>query len=312
MADLLRDLQEREVIAEGEGQWQLTELVEEMRLELPDSVMAMIERKIDRLDQEDLRLMRAASVQGFEFDSATLTRVSGMEEEEEEEEVEERLQVLENNHRFVQFTEEDKLPDSSFTLRYRFVHVLYQNQLYDSLTRTKRARLSRSTAQTLESSYGESTSEVAAELASLRESSTAVRYYGQAAEHAPGMFAYREAITLAQHGLELLNTLPESQERDQRELELQMKIGSSQTAVYGYSSKDVRDTYLRIRELIDRGQAKREVILSTFGLHSFYLSTLDMQGALDLSYGYLDLGERDEDETLLFLDTHYWRLLSTL
>ncbi|RIK71195.1 hypothetical protein DCC62_22095 [candidate division KSB1 bacterium] len=300
MVDLLQDLKNRNVIVEEDDRWQLVQSVEEIDLGLPDSVKGMIERKIKQLGEDDHRLMVAASVQGFEFDSAVVGKVLEMDEEE----VEERLQKLEQDHRFVQFTEEDEFPDRTLTLRYRFVHALYQNELYSSLTRTRRARLSRTAAETLESYYGEKSGKAAAELASLfetaRDFEKAVDYLHEAAKQAVGVFAYREAIAQTNRGLDILKTLPESQNRDKRELGLQMTLGSSATAVYGYADKGVRNTYLRIRELIDEGDATREVILSTFGLHSFYLSTLDMQGALDLCHWYLGLADSNEDKTLLF------------
>jgi hypothetical protein len=103
-----------------------------------------------------------------------------------------------------------------------------------------------------------------------------VDYLNEAAKQAVGVFAYREAIAQTQRGLDILKTLPKSQHRDKRELELQMTLGSSATAVYGYADRGVRNTYLRIRELIDEGDATREVILSTFGLQFLFVDS-DMQ-----------------------------------
>ena len=300
MVDLLESLQNRNVIMKGADCWGLSHSVEEIQLELPDSVKGMIDRKIQQLSEEDLRLMTAASIQGFEFDSAVIGKVLVMDEEE----VEDRLLKLEKDHRFVHFTEEVEFPDRTLTLRYRFVHALYQNELYDSLTRTRRARLSRATAETLERFYGEKRDKVAGELASLyeaaREFEKSVDFFGKAAEQAMAVFAYREAIALIRRGLELLNTLPESQQRNKIELALQITLGSAATAVYGYANQDVRDTYLRIRQLIDGGNATSDDILATFGLHSFFLSTLGMEEAVNLCKWWLDLARRDEDLTLLF------------
>ena len=58
-------------------------------------------------------------------------------------EVEERLESLERVHVFVRRGEEMEFPDGTLTLKYRFVHVLYQNVLYASLQPTRRAALSR-------------------------------------------------------------------------------------------------------------------------------------------------------------------------
>jgi predicted ATPase len=270
MVDLVRDLQDKGIIGEVEGRWQLTQSLKEIRLELPDSVKGMIERKIQHLSEDEHRLLVTASVQGFAFDSAVVARVLSIDEEE----VEERLQALEADYRFVRLMEEAEFPDGTLTLRYRFVHILYQNELYGSLTRTKRVRLSRATVKVLEGFYGARVDEVASELASLsetaREFEKAVIYYERGAEYAAGVFAYRESTELAQRGLDLLRTLPESPQRNEKELELQMTLGSSATAIYGYASPEIGQTYRRIHELIDQVDASRQVILSTLGLHSFY------------------------------------------
>ena len=84
--------------------------------------------------------------------------------------VEEQLERLERVHAFVRFIEEKELPDRSMTLRYRFVHVLYQNALYGSLRPTRKAQLSLTMAETLLGLYRERGAEIAANLAFLFES----------------------------------------------------------------------------------------------------------------------------------------------
>src|SRR5262249_30320485 len=90
LVDLLRDLADRGVIAAGPDGWALAEGRPAFRRELPESVRALIRRKIDRLDEADRRLLSAAGVQGYEFDSAVVARVLGLDPAE----VEERLEVL--------------------------------------------------------------------------------------------------------------------------------------------------------------------------------------------------------------------------
>src|SRR5262249_47783073 len=70
MVELLRYLRERGVIALQNGRWSLARETPDLLQELPDSVRSMIRRKLDRLSDEDRRLLAAASVQGVEFDSA--------------------------------------------------------------------------------------------------------------------------------------------------------------------------------------------------------------------------------------------------
>ena len=53
--------------------------------------------------------------------------------------VEERLERLDRVHGLVRLVREQELPDGTLTLRYRFVHVLYQNSLYANVPPSRRA-----------------------------------------------------------------------------------------------------------------------------------------------------------------------------
>jgi serine/threonine protein kinase len=138
MVDLVRYLRDRGVIAKAGDEWTLAQAFPEIEHDLPESMRGMIERKIAQLVEEDRRLLLAASVQGYEFDSAVIAQVLNIEVDE----VEERLERLEQVYRFVRLVEERQVPDRTVTLRYRFVHGLYQNALYNSLRPTRKVTLS--------------------------------------------------------------------------------------------------------------------------------------------------------------------------
>jgi len=299
MVDLLRDLKNRKMIVEENNTWQLTSSIEDIKLELPDSVRSMIEHKIQQLGEDDHRLMVAASIQGFEFDSAIVGKVLEMDEEE----VEERLQSLERDHRFIHFETDDEFPDRTLTLRYRFVHALYQNELYDSLTRAKRARLSRTVAETLENFYGDNSSKVAAELASLYETARdfgkAVHYLSIAAHQSASVFAYQEAIALARRGLDLLATLPESRENDQQELLLQGQIGASWTNLRGYGYNEVGKAFGRVHELSKMLGLNTQTAHALIGVSGFFNVTAQLHSTIELCQELLQLTQREKDSALL-------------
>src|SRR5262249_49117771 len=137
----------------------------DLQRELPASVRSLIQRKLDRLDEADRRLLAAASAQGHEFDAAVVARVLRRDAAE----VEERLDVLGRVHALGRLLREQEFPDGTLTLRYQFVHVLYQNALYASLQPTRKAAWSAATAQALLAHHGEKSAAVAAELALLFE-----------------------------------------------------------------------------------------------------------------------------------------------
>ena len=145
MVDLLRYLRDRGVIVQDDGRWALVRAVPDLQRELPESVRGMIQRKVDQLSTSDRHLLMAASVQGPEFDSAVVAQLLGREAAD----VEERLDVLEHVHFMVRLVREQTFPDGTLTLRYGFVHVLYQNALYAALQPTRKAAWSAAAARAL-------------------------------------------------------------------------------------------------------------------------------------------------------------------
>ena len=77
----------------------------------------------------DRRLLTAASVEGAEFHAAVVAEAMGSDEDE----IEESLERLDRVHALVCKVGEEEMPDGSLTLRYGFVHSLYQNALYETL-----------------------------------------------------------------------------------------------------------------------------------------------------------------------------------
>ncbi|MGH7517023.1 MAG: protein kinase domain-containing protein [Gemmatimonadales bacterium] len=253
MVDLLRYLRDRGVIQRAHEGWGLGQSVPELERELPESVRGMIEKKIAQLTDAERQLLVMASVQGYRFDSATLASALALAPAE----VEEELQALERVHGFVRLIGERELPDGTLTLRYQFVHVLYQNALYAALAPTRRAQSSAAVAQALLTFYGEQGSTVAAELALLfeaaRDLSRAAEYFLLAAQNATRVFAYREAVALAQRGLALVEKLPVTPERARRESMLCITLGSLLIATKGGGDPEVEAAYQRARELSEVG-----------------------------------------------------------
>lgn len=248
MADLLRYLRERGVLAEVRGCWSLARELPDLRRELPASVRSMIQRKLDHVAEEDRLLLAAASVQGAEFDSAVVARALGRDGAD----VEERLQHLDRVHGLVRLVREYEFPDRTLTQRYAFVHALYQQALYAQLPPTRRAALAQGLADALERHHGDG-SAVAAELACLyevgRDFARAARQFTVAVQNAARVFAHREAVALARRGLRLLEGLPESPERAARELPLQTALGLQLQVTEGFAAPEVEHAYSRARAL---------------------------------------------------------------
>jgi serine/threonine protein kinase/tetratricopeptide (TPR) repeat protein len=249
MADLIRYLRDTGTIVERDGVWNIAGSRADTKRDLPESVRGMIARKIERVDDAERKLLLAASVQGQEFDSAAL----GEALEIDAAQVEEWLETLQNVHGFVQRGAEVEYPDGSPTLRYRFVHVLYQNVLYDSLQPARRAALCGNTARALAAHHTTDASLAAGRLAVLfeaaRDFAAAGQYFFLAAQRAVSLFGFREALALAERGLAGVAKLPASTSRRQIELGLQMVRGLALRSVRGWAAPELEPTFARARQL---------------------------------------------------------------
>jgi predicted ATPase len=217
--------------------------------DLPASVRGMIARKIDQVSDDERMLLLVAAVQGGEFDSTVLAEALRIETAA----VEETLERLERVHVFVARVGEVEFPDGTLTLRYRFVHVLYQNALYDSLLPTRRVVIAKAIASALTVHYRGDTTPIAARMAVLyetaRDFAASAKHFFTAAQRAVALFAFREALSLAERGLDGVLALPMGPERLQLELGLQMIRGLALRSVKGWAAPEIESTFTRARAL---------------------------------------------------------------
>jgi predicted ATPase len=299
MVDLLHYLRDGGVIVQDHGCWALVRAVPDLQRALPASVRGMIQRKLDQLSQADRHLLMAASVQGPEFDSAVVAQMLGREAVD----VEERLEVLERVHVLVRLIREQTFPDRTLTLRYAFVHVLYQNALYAALQPTRKAAWSAAAARSLLEHYGEKSASLAAELAMLfeaaRDVERAADYYLLAAENAARLFAHHEAVALARRGLARLQTLPDTLERACRELPLQVTLGVQLQVAQGYAAPEAERTYHRARTLCEQVQEAPPLFLVLWGLWMFYEVRSDLVKSQELAERLFTLAQKAQDTVQL-------------
>ena len=295
MSNLMRYLQDRGAIGKEEGRWILTVGLQEVEQQLPESVRAMIERKIGQLADGDRTLLTVASVQGHTFDSTIIAQALNRPADE----VEDRLDVLERVHALVQLADEVELPDRSLNLRYNFVHALYQNTLHAALRPTRRARLSLQVGQLLEQVHGMQTRGIAHELAMLfeagRDFEKAARHYLVAAQQANRVFADREAWTLADKGLGLAQKLENSVDRNRLELELLLALGLAVRSSGGFGHPEAQRAYVRARELCRALGETPHLFQVLFGLWEIQQNQADLGAAIEVGREMLALAQRTGD-----------------
>jgi len=287
VADVAEYLKTKKVIREEDGKWTMSGSLPDLERDLPESIRSMVQRKVGQLTELDAQLLVAASVQGYNFDSAFVSAALSNEPAD----VEERFVDLERIYTFVQRRDEHEFPDGTLTTRYRFVHVLYQNVLFGSLSVSRRVQLSRAIAESLLQFQKGSAGPFAAELGflfeSARDSDRASHFFAAAARSAAKVFANKEASVLARRGLSLLAKVPESPTRQERELSLQSILGSSLAATQGYAAPDVLVSMARARVLAEELGQQPQLAPVIWGIFAYYLVSGDLPEARTVADQYL-------------------------
>jgi tetratricopeptide (TPR) repeat protein len=174
-------------------EWQLATPIGRLHLTIPRTVQAVIRRKLSGLRESDLRLFEHASVEGQEFSTSVLTALTRIDPAA----LEERLDALAKSLHIIAPVGPERYPDGTWGARYRFVHALYQNVVYDDLPVSRRASLHRLVAERLAALYLARTTPIASQLARHfkegRDWGRAFEYFVQAGDHSMTVSAAREA-----------------------------------------------------------------------------------------------------------------------
>jgi class 3 adenylate cyclase/predicted ATPase len=188
---------------------------------------------------------------------------------------------------------------------YLFKHALIQDTAYQSLLKSKRQQLHQEIAQVLAERFPE-TMETQAELlahhyteANLLEQ--AIPYWQRAGQRATQRSANVEAIAHLSKGLELLKILPDTPERTQQELTLQIALGALLMATKGIAAPEVKNAYARARELCQLTGETSQLFPILQGLCEFYGERGEYQIALELGEQLLALAQRQPDPSLLLV-----------
>jgi tetratricopeptide (TPR) repeat protein len=139
---------------------------------------------------------------------------------------------------------------------YRFKHALIQDAAYQALLKTRRKDLHLTVARTIDENFPalkETHPEVLARhWAEAGETESAVAEWSRAGNVAQTRNAFREAQESYQQALPLLNLLPESPERDLRELELRQLVVVMLQGTTGWAAPETVDATERIAALAER------------------------------------------------------------
>ena len=279
MVNLIEYLIAERAIALDEGGWQLRGGLVEIESGIPESVRELIERQIERLSPEERRVLEGASVVGMECSSVAIG--AGLDESTEW--VEEHCEALVRRYQFLTPGRLVELPDGTMTARYKFSHVLYLEVPYRLLPPMRRSQIHRRVGQRGEVIYRDRVSEIAAELSMHFEQGgdnpRAVKYLLHAATNAEYRSAHHEAEALARRGMQALQRLPPTAERDQHELSLMMILGVAVMAIKGFAADEARDVFESVLERVRRHATPSQTFRAQWLLTLFYYFRAELESA---------------------------------
>ena len=215
------------------------------QLRLPPTVQGILAARIDRLSAEQKELLQTMAVIGRESPHALISKMTAT--------AEVQLERMLAELRAAEFIyEQPGLADTEYV----FKHALTQEVAYNSLLIERRKLLHERAGQALESMFPDQLDDHLTQLAyHYRYSDNiekAVEYLGRAGQQAIQRSAHADAISSLGAAIDLLQRLPDTAVRIQRELQLQLAIGPAFIAVKGWGAPEIERAFVRARDLCER------------------------------------------------------------
>jgi class 3 adenylate cyclase/tetratricopeptide (TPR) repeat protein len=189
---------------------------------------------------------------------------------------------------------------------YGFRHALIQDAAYETLLRTRRREIHRHIGSVISQrspDIAQAQPEILAHhYTEAGLAAEAVPYWVRAGEDMSRRSAHIEAITHLTKGLKLLQTLPETHERAQQELALQMAMGASRLATSGLATPETGQAYSRARELCGQLGESAQLFRALMGLRFYYTALGDLPTARGLGEQMLRQGAGDAE---LLVEANY-------
>jgi predicted ATPase/DNA-binding SARP family transcriptional activator len=296
--ELLRAMEARQdILREEQGRW-----IESPHLDwerLPARVEGVIEERIGRLETNLQEILSVASVEGEEFTAEVVAGVLGLERKVVANDL---SNELDKKHHLVLAQGTYRCSEERISL-YRFRHTLFARHLYNKLDSVERASLHEEIGNLLEGLYGDQVDEVAVRLARhFTEAGVvdkAITYYERAGNRAKKLSADEDAISHFTKGIELLRTLPETEEHAQRELGMQISLGAPLITTKGYGAPEVQEAYARARELSLLVLEPSSLFPVIYGLRTFYLIRAEHNTAREIAEQLIALAEEEQSASFL-------------
>jgi class 3 adenylate cyclase/tetratricopeptide (TPR) repeat protein len=252
--EVVRSLAESGNLEGKRGAYRLVRPIEQASV--PPTVNAILAARIDRLSEQEKRVLQSAAVVGREFSEPVLARAAALEEDE--------LQPALRALVAAEFAYEQELYPEAI---YAFGHPLTQEVAYGSQLGERRATVHRRVAEALEELHADKLDERAALMAQHWEAAgdrlTAARWSARAATWV-GINDVAEAVRHWRKVSELVEALPASPEADALALSARIaRLGYGWRL--GISEQEAAAHYEAGRELAERNGDLVNLLMITAG-----------------------------------------------
>jgi predicted ATPase len=167
LSAMLDHLYSQHVLRSEGGEVVLCQPLAEIDLGVPDGLLGIIELQLDRLSEEDRRLLEAGSIAGTIFPawaaSAALERAVA--------DIEEAYGSLVRRNHLLSVGGHDELPNGKRSTFYVFAHELYRDVLYQNIPASRRSQWHQRVADRLRVLFAGNESSVAEEIAAHTQAS---------------------------------------------------------------------------------------------------------------------------------------------
>jgi hypothetical protein len=274
--------------AESEGGAKYASSAVSVKSSVPDTLQASLMARLDRLGPMARDVAQTGAAIGREFSYALLTAVTDRPEPEARRALD---QLVAAGLVFQR--------GSPPAADYQFKHALVQDAAYSTLLRGPRQALHARVAATLHERYPETADTqpelLAQHFAAAGLTEQAIAYWEKAGQRSLSHPAMAEAADQLRNALDLLTKLPHSDQRDHKELDLLVALGSALAGARGYGGDELHRTNARARELSMRGDTRHLIVV----FHGSFLSQLGrhIPEATPIGEELLRLGRERGDTT---------------
>ncbi len=266
-------------------------------LDTPATIEDVLAARIDRLAPDDKSLLQICAAIGPEARPGLIAAVS----ERPDADLRQSLSRLQT----ADLLRQDRLEaDGRVAFKHAMTHAVAQRGLHSDRRRDIHRRIAEAIERQRPNARASEAPRLAEHWTQAGAPARAIPYWQTAGRAAQFRGANRTAARYLRSALALIAEVPDSIDRQWRELELCLALGVVLVAAEGLGSSDARVVYERAEHLAGWLGAKREQFIAQWGLHHNSETREAFPQAVELTYRMTETARASGDPTLLLQASH--------